>query len=239
MSQDIYRVGDIIRQDMQEILAFGQNQLAQELGRRKTASEATIINQYAQLRSDERRDIIGDFISRSVTDVNRLLFKFWDTEDVVRVVGEEGMEWETWNGEFLAGEYAIRTIPNSTLPMTKEMFQQKTTELLSKYRNDPYINQKELHRLDLDAYEEFDTNKLLVPDPSQPQVMMNDFRPGKGKRGEGEGGPEGSRINIPENPQQQMLSQMMGQQQGAGPGGAPSPGQSGPELAYPIPGLGE
>ena len=209
MSRDIYNVGDILRKDMQEVLAFGQNQLAQELGRRKTATEANVINQYAQLRSDERRDIVGDFIERGITDVNRLVFKFWDNDDVIKIVGPEGAEWVEWTGEQLAGEYAIRVVPNSTLPMTKELYKGKTNELVMKYRNDPYINQKELRRIDLDAYEEFDTNSLLMPDPNQPQVMTQDFRPGEGKRG------EGSRINIPENPAQQMMSQQLGEEQGA------------------------
>ncbi len=210
MSRDIYAVGDAMRQDIQEVLAFGQNQLAQELGRRKTATEANVINQYAQLRSDERRDIVGDFLSRSIEDVNRLVFKFWDNEDVIKVIGPEGDEWVTWSGELLSAEYAIRIVPNSTLPMTKEIYRSKTNELVMKYRNDPYINQKELHRVDLDAYEEFDTNALLVPDPNVPQVMM-DFRPGEGKRGE----EEGSRINIPENPMVSGMSEQLGAQQGA------------------------
>lgn len=210
MSRDIYNVGDIIRNDIKEILAFGQNQMGAELGRRKTASEAMIINQYAQLRSDERRDIIGDFLERTIKDINTLIFKFWDTDDVIKVTGPEGQEWATWNGEFLSGEYAISVVPNSTLPMTKELYKQQTTELVMKYRNDPYIDQKELHRIDLDAYEEFDTENLLMKDPNQPQVMMEDFRPGKGKRG--------SRIQTPENPEEANASRTAGEMAGADTG---------------------
>ncbi len=220
MSQDIWRAGDVARSDIKDILAMGQNQMGQELGRRKTAAEAMIINQYAQLRGDERRDIMSDFIERSVADINRLIFKFWDATDVIKVVGPEGVEWVQWSGEQLAGEYAVRLVPNSTLPMTKEMYQKKTTELLQKYANDPYIDQRELRRIDLDAYEEFDTNALLLPHPDPMQVMV-DFRPGQERRSDPQ-----SRINIPEQPGVQAASQEA-TEMGGGGSNAPQGGTEG------------
>lgn len=210
MSRDIFMAAQDVRGDFREILAFGQNQLAQQMTGRKTASEAMLIDQYVQIRMDERRDMIANFLERSVRDINRLVFKFWDTESVVKIVGPEGEAWPTWTGEMLEGEYAIRIVANSTLPMSREMYRQKVEGLVGMYRNDPYINQIELRRLHLDAYEEFDTSKILLQQPDPMQLMTQDVRPGKGKWSEGENG-GGSRIQVPENPGQVDLSHQAGE----------------------------
>jgi hypothetical protein len=199
MSGDIYRVGGEIRQDIQDILALGKNQLSQEMGKRKTAHEAQIIDQYTQLRSDERRDIIGDFLVRSVKDVNRLLFKFWDTPSVIELIGEEGKEWEEWTGEDLQGDYAIQIVPNSTLPHTKEQYKKKIQELYQLLQGNPIVNLKEMTRVLLDSYDEFDTSKLLLSQPGE-QASMADFRPGQAKMEDEEGGQSmgpGSPPNAP------------------------------------------
>jgi hypothetical protein len=180
MSGDIYKVGQDLRNDIQDILALGKNQTSQELGKRKTAHEAQIIDQYAQLRSDERRDIVGDFIERAVKDVNKLIFKFWDTPTVIQYIGDEGKEWDTWTGEDLQGDYAISIVPNSTLPHTKDEFRKKVQELYQLLAGNPFVNVKELTRVLLDSYEEFDTDKLLLKQPGEAPSMA-DFRPGKAK----------------------------------------------------------
>jgi hypothetical protein len=154
--------------------------MSQEMGKRKTAHEAMLIDQYSQLRSDERRDIVGDFLTRSIKDINRLIFKFWDTPDVIELVGEEGKEWETWTGEDLQGDYAIQIVPNSTLPHTKEQYKQKVTQLYQLLQGNPFINLKEMTRVLLDAHEEFDTSKLLLNQPGEAPSMA-DFRPGQAK----------------------------------------------------------
>jgi hypothetical protein len=218
MSRDIFAGAQEIRQDFQEILAMGRNQLSQEMGKRKTASEAMIIQQYTELRSDERRDMIADFLLRVVYDVNRLIYKFKDTEDIIKLVGPEGEEWETWSGERLEGEYAIRMLPNSMLPMTKEMYRQKIERLLQIHAANPYINQKELTRLHLDSFEEFDTNKLLLQQPNTMQPMI-DFRPGKGKFSEEGGG--GGMEEVPNVAPQEQMGQQQAAAIGAEEGGLP------------------
>ena len=180
MSQDIYQVGNEIRNDIQDILALGKNQTSQEMGKRKTAHEAQIIDQYAQLRSDERRDIVGDFLERSIKDVNKLVFKFWDTPAIIELIGDEGKEWDTWTGEDLQGDYAVQIVPNSTLPHTKEEYKKKIQELYQMLSGNPLINLKEMTRVLLDSYDEFDTGKLLLTQPGEAPSMA-DFRPGQAK----------------------------------------------------------
>ena len=212
MSRDIFMAATDVRSDFQEILRMGKNQLSQEMGRRKTATEAIVINQYTEMGGDERRDIVSDFLEKSIRDINRLVYNFWDQKAVIKLVGPEGAEWVEWNGEMLDGEYGISILPNSTLPASKELYRNKVGSLVQQYINDPYINQKELRRLHLDAFEEFDTNKLLLQEPDQTQAMV-DFRPGQSRHGE-EGG--GSRIQTPELGAEQDMSRMMGEQTGQG-----------------------
>lgn len=216
MSRDIFKASDDIREDMREILAFGRNQMGVEMGRKKTATEAMVIQQNVELRSDERRDIVADFVTRSVHDINRLVFKFWDTNDVIRLIGPEGEEWQTWNGQFLEGEYALRILSNSTLPSTKQQYQQKVGALAQKYIGHPLINQYELLRLDLDSYEEFDTSRLLLTKPNYNQPL--DFRPGQRK---------GDESGVPPEAQPQITTAPGQQEAGEQPPGAPANGGGG------------
>jgi hypothetical protein len=199
MSQDILQARATIRNDFQEILSMGKNQLSQEMGKRKTAKEAEIINQYVELRSDERRDIVADFIERSVEDVNVLLFKFWDVPDVIKVMGPEGSVWEEWSGESLAGKYAVNIVPNSTIPQTRDMYRQKVERLYQTVAGNPVVNLKEMTSLLFDAYDEFDTERLIMHQPGEAPSMA-DFRPGKphrqGEKEQGKGQPTGS-SNMP------------------------------------------
>ena len=194
MSRDIVQSRAAIREDIREILAVGPNQLGQEMGRRKTASEAMIIDQSVKIRGDERRDLIADFLGRAIDDINRLLFKFWDTPEVVKVVGPEGEAFEEWTGAYLESEYALRILPNSTLPESEEQYKQTLTQLYQMLNGDPYVDQKELRRLLLDSYKEFDTNRLLLQQPNEMQPMNMAITPGQAKHG------DGSRISMPENP---------------------------------------
>jgi len=211
MSRDIFMAANDIRGDFREILAFGQNQMGQELGRRKTASEAMIINQFVQVRSDERRDTIAMFLERSIADINSIVFELWDTPDIIQIIGPNGVAWEEWTGEKLRGKYAVRLLMNSTLPMNKTLYRGEVKELLQMLGQDPNINQRELRRILLDSYEEFDTSRLLLPSPNYDQPLI-DFRPGKGQRNE-EGGE--SRVGIPGTPE----SANAGREQQVGGGG--------------------
>ena len=212
ISRDIFAGTVEIRNDFQEILSIGRNQLSQEMGKRKTASEAMLINQYTQIRSDERRDIISDFLIRAVYDVNRLVYKFYDSEKVTKLVGPEGEVWISWTGETLEAEYAIRMIPNSTLPVTKDLYRQKVERMIQIHSGNPYVDQKELTRLHLDSFEEFDTNKLLLQQPDMMQPMIN-FRPGKTKS-EGE-------EQLPQIAPQEAAGQEQAAALGAEEGGLP------------------
>ena len=182
MSRDIPMARQAIREDIREILAVGPNQLGQEMGRRKTATEAGLIEQSVKIRGDERRDLIADFIGRSVEDVNQILFKFWDTPDVVEVVGPEGSGFVPWTGEFLEGEYALSIVPNSTLPRSKEQYKKEVVQLYEVLNGDPYVDQKELRRILLDAFEEFNTDRLLLAQP-QDQPGNPYINPGRAKHG--------------------------------------------------------
>src|SRR4030042_4321969 len=204
MSRDIFQARPDSRNDMTETLAMSRNQMSQDLGKRKTASEAMIINQYTELRSDERRDIIADFLERSVQDIDRLVFKYWDTPDIIELIGEEGKEWATWAGEDLEGKYGIQIIPNSVMPHTKEMYRQKVEHLYSILMGNPFVNMKEMTRILLDSHEEFDTNKILLQQPGIPGdgTSMADFRPGQPKL-QDDSKPEGQ-IAMPGNPEAAM-----------------------------------
>ncbi len=216
MSRDIYQARGDIRSDLDDTLAMGRNQQSQEMGKRKTASEAMIINQYTELRSDERRDIVADFLERAIVDVNKLVFKFWDTPDVIKLIGVEGEEWETWTGEDLEGEYAIQLTPNSVMPHTKELYKQKVEKLYQLLAGNPFVNLKEMTRILLDANEEFDTQKLLLSQPGEAPSMA-DFRPGQAKM-QDDAQPGGQPIQGPATPEMAMAQgqREMGGAQGGG-----------------------
>ena len=128
---DIMAWGEQITQDMRDLSGLGRNQMGDyDRSSRRSATEAGIVQQNAQIRIDERRDIMADVLTRVMRKCNQMIFKFWTAPQVARVTGPDGaMHWVQYTGDEIQGEYDYRVEPDDALPLTKQTRQQQSVAL--------------------------------------------------------------------------------------------------------------
>ena len=174
MPADLGQWADQIRADMRELIGMGRNQMGEwsrgEQGgaSRGTATEAQIVQQGAQIRVDERRDILADTLSLIIRRCNQMIFKWWKAPKVIRIAGPEGQQWINYTGVDLKGEYDYLIEPDDALPMTRERRRQEALAVYQLMAQDPFANPLELRRWVLDKFEGANPQRLLKP-PEQIQ----------------------------------------------------------------------
>ncbi len=184
-----------VRADMRELLGLGRNQLGewnrgqQGGASRGTATEATIVQQNASIRVDERRDSVADMLRLIMRRVNQIIFKFWTKERVVRITGPEGVAWKEYTGVALKGEYDYEIEPDDAMPMSRERRRQEAIAVFQMFAQDPYVNPIELRRWVLDQFEGANSSALINPQVAQMLQMM------MGGQGESAGG-DGANADV-------------------------------------------
>lgn len=129
--RDLYEFAEICRNDIRELTGFSRNQMGQLDSSRTTATEARIVQGAHEIRIDERRDQMADYLGGVVRGANQTVFKFWTTERVVQIVGPNGLPgWIKYNGDQLKSEYSHRIDPNNGSPTTGETRKADAFQLL-------------------------------------------------------------------------------------------------------------
>lgn len=122
-----------VREDVREIIGFSRNQMGsfEESSGRRSATEAEIVKAASMIRIDERRDIMADMLTDVMRGYNQMIFKFWSTERVVDIVGEDGMRyWVRFTGREIKGEFAYKINPEESLPMSQGTKRLDTQEFI-------------------------------------------------------------------------------------------------------------
>lgn len=163
---DLGAIGELVRRDARDLVGFGRNQAGEfEPGGRRTAKEVMVVQMAAQIRIDERRDLVADVLTDVVKHFNRNIWAYWDEERVESVLGPDGRKyWVGFTGTELQSEYLYKVNPDSEIPITKMLLRQEALELLQMFGNDPNIpGQQELRRWVVSQYDGIDPNKLFLP----------------------------------------------------------------------------
>lgn len=154
-------------EDMRSTMGFSQNQSGAYIDKtNSTATEAQIVDQSANIRSDERRDIVADVLSRVIRKWNQFIFKYWDKERVVQITGTDGLQyWISYTGAQLQGEYDTIISPESGQPVTRQARQQLAQQMFSLFNGDPLIDQIRLRQLVLQQTDLIDPSwqQLIKP----------------------------------------------------------------------------
>lgn len=157
-------------EDMRSTMGYSSNQGGNYVDKtNSTATEAQIVNESSNIRSDERRDIMADILSNIVRKWNQYIFKYWDTSRVVEITGTDGLQyWIQYTGAQLAGEYNYVIAPESGQPVTRQLRQQLATQMFQFFNNDPLIDQVGLRRLVLQQTDLIDPSwQNLIRPPTQ------------------------------------------------------------------------
>jgi len=180
--QDLILAGREIMQDVRETIGFSRNQFGEYNSRSgdTTATEAQIVRMASEIRVDERRDIVADSIVGFVQDMHSIIFNHWTTDQVMEVVGPGGVPvWIRFRGQdFLrgGGRYTVKVDPDSSVPDTKQVREQRAVGLYNILKTNPLIDPMKLTQYLLHELHgtQFDDMMRMLPPPAEaPQGPMS------------------------------------------------------------------
>lgn len=141
---DLVKSAEYIHSDIRESVGFSRNQMGELTPKSgdTTATEASIVQMASELRVDERRDIVADLLGDIVSATNEVIFKLWQEEDVVDVVGPAGIRlWITYSGEMLkGGGYEVSVDPESSIPENRQVRRMRAKEMYMLLKENPLID---------------------------------------------------------------------------------------------------
>jgi len=190
-----------VKQDYREITAQSEIDRGGSLGSGGTATEATLLQASSQLRSNYKRGLMEEFIQDNFRILNALLRAYLDTTIAVQIVGEEedaDLDWIEVSGGDIQGEYDVKVVPGSTVPITKETRKQSLMQLLQVLA--PFIQAGAIPFLPIlkeivEAWEIKDKDMILGLQPGQDEMQSPLAQPqvmgGPGISGQGGGGGAG------------------------------------------------
>lgn len=158
----------------------------------KTAAESMIVDQANELRSNERKDIVGDALVNIIQKWNQMIFSFWTEPKVIAICGPTGQQfWVEYTGDQLVGEYNLLVDPEAGMPISRIQRSQMTEGLFKQFNGDPMIDQIKLRMMVL---REFDTinpeasTLLLTGSQGMAQDLANARQPFPAYSSGGKGG---------------------------------------------------
>lgn len=146
----LLKMDQMEEQLIQELLGLGVNQFGEYApgSADRSATEAMIVNQAVQIRTDERRDICADRIVDITEHMNYVLLNQWDGEQVVAIAGPEGQRiWVAFKmTDIKSLEYDVKVDPDSAVPETRAVRRQNAMGFYQLFMNDPMFDPYKLRQ---------------------------------------------------------------------------------------------
>lgn len=142
--QELITHEQMLMQDVREMTGFGRNQFG-EYGTGsadRTAHEAEIVKMASEIRVDERRDKVADLLVNVIQHIHNVIFKHWTQQQVIDIVGPMGLPiWVQFTGQMLkAGAYEVKVDPDTSLPETKALREQRAKEFYALASQNPVFD---------------------------------------------------------------------------------------------------
>jgi hypothetical protein len=120
----------------------------------------------SQIRVDERRDACADLLVDLTSDMNHILTERWDADMILEIAGPASVPlWIKFNPAQLSShlDYEVKVDPDTSLPLTKQMREQKAMMVFQGAKDDPFIEQWNLRKWVLNEMYGVDADFLLKP----------------------------------------------------------------------------
>ena len=130
--------------DVRESLGFGRNQFGEfkSGSRSPTATEVDEVSSAAEIRVDERRDMVADLLVDVVSDFHPIIFDHWKNEQVEQIIGPAGIPfWIAFKPTMLKKvSFNVSADPDQSLPETKELREVKALKMYQTLATNPLID---------------------------------------------------------------------------------------------------
>lgn len=177
--QDLVQWTDVIRSDVRELLGHSRQSMGEAPPGRRTKFEMQGVFAGKEIRMDERRDIVGDALSKLMRKINQIVFTKWDQEKVAQVVGYDGAKyWVAYNAKAIKGEYSLKVDIESMTPQTKAVKKQEILQIIQALAKNPRANINYLMKMLLREYEWMDAMQILpeADETKEKPMGLNQFQ---------------------------------------------------------------
>lgn len=178
---DLTQMAVEVMQDVRETLGFSRNEFGEYKpgSHSPTATEAQAVKVASEIRVDERRDMIADMLVKAATDWHPIIFNHWTKEQVIDIAGPLGIQlWVVFRPAMLKrGAYNVCVDPDTSVPETKDLRQQKAIQTYTILKENPLIDPWKLTKYLLRELHGVAFDDMMVPmqgpgmSPQQPATM--------------------------------------------------------------------
>jgi hypothetical protein len=188
VTQSAYREEEIIKKDIDSATGEYPYSAGEPPQRRETATGIVKLQQASNIRFDTVVKMLEFTVLRSIAKMFLWLdYHFLDPQDFAKIVGEEefvarnGMAFYQQDIDAVLKQYNFQPMGSATTAV-KEVRIQQMMQAYQLFNQDPYINQLELRKMLLDAFDIKATRKLLQNAP-MPNATIQP--PAQGPAGQG------------------------------------------------------
>ncbi len=140
VSVDLYNVEGLLKREVtEEIGVSAYNRGGREPGV-ETAYEADKIQAGADVKTEEKRDQVREFMRSIVEKLNQLLQLFMTQEKAIEITGERGSKWLVWTPEDIKGQFIMDVDIYSAMPFSILQDRRQAMEMYSLVAQDPYYD---------------------------------------------------------------------------------------------------
>lgn len=144
MPATLVEMEQLVDQEVEQLLGLGVNQFGEYApgSADRSATEANIVNSATAIRVDERRDTCADVLTAFTGDMNHVIAERWDSDMILQIAGPGGVPiWVQFQPSLLQDlDYDIKVDPDTSLPLTKQLRDQKATQVFQLAAQDPVIS---------------------------------------------------------------------------------------------------
>ena len=190
---DMFEHSDIVEKDIGDVSGVSEYQRGQVPETRRTATEASIIQDNVNARSADKLATVEKAIARVARRVIQLQQQFMTQVQAARIVGpDQGIFWVPYGPEDIQGEYDFEVEAGSTQPQNETVRRQTATAMMEAMQ--PFIDMGVVDPITLamhvlrEGFGVKDPSKFITPPqvdpmtgmPMDPSMMQQDPMGGMG-----------------------------------------------------------
>ena len=179
ISESYIALQEIADADIERISGINDQTRGLVTKAKRTAQEMMQVQQQQNMRLEEKKDVIGDWLEATTDKMIRILQKNADSQKMVKIQSDTGVDFLSWTKDDIQGKFRVRIDVGSMVKTNPEMKAKQAMERQQVYGSNPLINQVWLIKTNLkDAYQippaelEQALNKTQVQMYDNPQLKM-------------------------------------------------------------------
>lgn len=175
MDPGLYNWSQAIENDIQDISGITEFMRGGGGQIRRTATEASLLQDAANVRTAEKLDRVETFIANLATKLLQINQQYVTGEQAAKVIGRDGANlWVPYTREDIKGQYEFRVEAGSTVPKNETFRRQSALGMLQAmgpFIQTGQVNVEELLRVVLrDGFAIKNPEKFLAPQPQMQQM---------------------------------------------------------------------